>query len=98
MPSDRRCSWHDIILALLSLAVTGGFFGCLAALMWWTIPEGNREVMLTMTGVLGTAWVGVIGYFFGSSAGSAQKDATISALSKPNGTPVAPPRDPATGN
>lgn len=81
---ERRCSWHDIVLAFLAVMVTGGFFTCLGALMWLTIPEGNREVMLTMTGVLGTAWVGIISYFFGSSASSSRKDDTINQLAKPS--------------
>lgn len=73
----------DIIKVFLTVATTFGFFGCLWMLMERPAPEGNREVLLVMTGALGAAWGNnIIGWAFGSSASSSRKDDTISALSK----------------
>jgi len=61
----------------LALFITMGFFGLLAALLKWNVPEANKAVIYTMTGSLGTGWVCVIGYYFGTSAGSRAKDALL---------------------
>lgn len=56
----------DLLMFLLTL----GFFGLLW-LMWYKPPaEGSKDLLNTMVGTLGTAWVGGTTYFFGSSAGS----------------------------
>ncbi len=81
----KRDIVHDIIRLFLTVAVTAGFFGCLAALIFKEVPAANRDVLLTMTGSLGTAWAGcIVAWAFGSSAQSATKDATISQLARPS--------------
>ena len=62
------------VMSVLSLLVTFGFFGVIYALMSWEMPTSSHEVLLVMLGTLGTAWTGCMSYFFGSSAGSANKD------------------------
>jgi hypothetical protein len=45
------------------------------------VPDGSQQVLYAMVGVLGTAWVAVINYYFGSSAGSAAKtDALVQQI------------------
>lgn len=63
--------------AILAYILTVGFFTFLGLLVFVSIPLDERTVLDVMTGVLGTAWLESIRYFFGSSAGSKSKDELI---------------------
>jgi len=69
----RQIAVRDRVVGFLAIAVTLGFFGCLALMYFRTIPQTNSQLLYTTTGVLGTAWIMVMGYYFGSSVGSATK-------------------------
>jgi hypothetical protein len=71
---------RSFIPAFLAVAITFGFFGILTALMLKSIPASNE--LLVMLGSLGTAWTGIIGFYFGSSAGSQDKNLLL-AKSEP---------------
>jgi hypothetical protein len=62
-------SWMPPILAG---AVTIGFF-VIMGLMFFNKVDSNNPAILMMLGSLGTAWTGIIAYYFGSSAGSQAK-------------------------
>lgn len=73
---EMQTSTHSIIPPVLSILVTAGFFGILAYLMVKPADTGNTPLMI-MLGSLGTAWTGIIAFYFGSSAGSQAKDKMI---------------------
>ena len=69
---DLQASTKSIVPPLLALLVTVGFFGILFALMMGYAQKSDE--LMIMLGSLGTAWTGIIGFYFGSSAGSQRKD------------------------
>ena len=70
---DMQTTTQSFIPPLLSILVTAGFFGILGYLMVKPADTGNTPLMI-MLGSLGTAWTGIIAFYFGSSAGSQKKD------------------------
>lgn len=78
----RETAVKDRTPAMLAYSITGGFFGVLSGMMFIEIPFTAKDVLYVMVGSLGTAWTGVIAYYFGSSAGSAAKHSLIEKLTK----------------
>jgi hypothetical protein len=69
----REIAVGDRTVRNLAYAITLGFFGILVGLMFVNIPPESKGVLYVMLGSLGTAWTGVVGYYFGTTAGSKQK-------------------------
>ena len=84
LSNDDRASARDMqknvkswVPPFLAVAVTVGFFGILVGLMLGKINQATEvDIML---GSLGTAWTGIVAFYFGSSAGSQAKDDAIHA-------------------
>lgn len=70
---EREVKTADWMPKVLGLVITVGFFGLLAYLMKQEPPTGSRDILNIMLGSLGSAWIGVVTYYFGSSSGSARK-------------------------
>jgi len=69
---DMQMATRSWIPPLLAAAVTTGFFGILSMMLLGKV-DSNNPAILMMLGSLGTAWTGIIAYYFGSSAGSQAK-------------------------
>lgn len=73
---QREVAVHDYTPAILAYAVTVGFFAILIAVMKWGVPEadaGKSAALLLIGALAGGFTQNVLGYFFGSSAGSTRK-------------------------
>lgn len=73
--SARNMQMHtnDWIPRAMAIMVTFGFFGILAWLLTKGVPPTGSETLIYMLGALGTAWTGIVQFYFGSSAGSKAK-------------------------
>lgn len=70
----------DVAMYVLGSLIVLGFFSLLGILIFVQVPIGNNDVLNLAIGSLITGFATVIGYFYGSSAGSAAKN----ELLKPN--------------
>jgi hypothetical protein len=69
----REIAVKDKTPMILAYTVTVGFFGLLACLFRFEVPKDSQPIIYSMVGVLGTVWISVMAYYFGSSSGSAAK-------------------------
>jgi hypothetical protein len=79
--------------AYLAAAMIALLAASLAGLLFLPVPASNRDIIIAIVSVGVVASVkDVIGFYFGSSAGSTQKDATIAtmAANAPEVGPVEP--------
>ena len=72
---DMQSTTRSLVPPILAMLVTLGFFGILIGLM--TKAFATSDALMLMLGSLGTAWTGIIAFYFGSSASSQNKDALL---------------------
>lgn len=77
---ERETKLQDWTPRILATLVTLGFFGTLAWIITAGLPPTGGEAVLIMLGSLGTAWTQIVAYYYGSSAGSAEKNQMIAQL------------------
>jgi hypothetical protein len=70
------------IPGILAGLITVGFFGILIGMLSGTFTTKDSPELLLLIGSLSTAWGMVVSFFFGSTTGSQNKDATIRAMAK----------------
>ena len=76
--SARIYNKEDNTPKMLAYIVTLGFFSLLVLHTYSAVPQESANIMNIMIGSLGTAWVSIINYYFGSSLGSRMKTNMIS--------------------
>ena len=74
---EMQAATRSIVPPALAAIVTVGFFGILVMMLLGKV-DSNNPAILMMLGSLGTAWTGIIAYYFGSSAGSQAKTDLLS--------------------
>lgn len=74
---DMQKTVRSPIPALLSVTVTCGYFGVLVGMMTGALKVSDSQALLIMLGSLGTAWGGVMAFWFGTTSGSQQKTELI---------------------
>lgn len=78
--SDKASWLSKNIMPILTLGVTFGFFGLLTYMLKYSVPESNERIMDILLGSLGTAWITMISFYFGSSKGSEDKSKQINEM------------------
>jgi hypothetical protein len=80
---NMQMQTNDWIPRAMAIMVTFGFFGILTWLLTKGVPPTGSETLIYMLGALGTAWTGIVQFYFGSSAGSkAKTDAMVAGEKK----------------
>jgi uncharacterized membrane protein YedE/YeeE len=78
---------RDYAMYILGGIITVAFVIFFGLLVFNAIPETNKELLYLIVGSLISAFTTVVGYFYGSSAGSREKNEAINKLqeTKQNG-------------
>lgn len=76
----REVAVKDNTPKILAYLVTTGFFAVLGYMLRYGTPQSGAEAFLVMLGALGTAWAGIMTYYYGSSAGSAAAHQAINKI------------------
>lgn len=64
----------DAVQFCIAFTIMGVFFMIANALVYREIPEGNREILIHMLGIVEGAVMTIVGFYYGSSKGSQKKD------------------------
>jgi hypothetical protein len=75
----REMEVKDNTPKILAYAMTIGFFSILTFMLFKAVPLESRDLLNIMLGMLGTSFVSVISYYFGSTAGSSEKTRLLAA-------------------
>lgn len=74
----REMTVKDKTPAILAYLLTVLFGALLSVLVFGSvIPEGNKAIVYSMSGSLGTVWIAAMAYYHGSSRSSAEKDVLL---------------------
>lgn len=79
---DMQTATRSKVPPILAGVVTVGFFAVLLGMMLGKLSIADNTALTMMLGSLGTAWTGIIAFYFGSSAGSQAKTELMSSKAK----------------
>ena len=74
---EMQSKTRSLMPPILAGSVTVGFFAIMTLMFFNKLDDSNPAILM-MLGSLGTAWTGIIAYYFGSSAGSQAKTDLLS--------------------
>jgi hypothetical protein len=66
--------YKDVFQYVLGALITIGFFVLMVGLVYTAVPEMNKDLLNLVTGALIGSFATIVGYFFGSSKGSSDKN------------------------
>lgn len=78
----RTANPKDYTTEVLAFVITVGFFFTLWYVFCHGVQAETHDIAISMVSVLGTAWVSVVAFYFGSSKGSANKDQILGDIAK----------------
>jgi len=78
-----RKQYKEILQYVFAAIIVGCFFAFIVVLLYKPIPKENVETINLAAGALLLAFGTVVGYFFGSSAGSQRKTDIIAQQTPP---------------
>jgi hypothetical protein len=64
----------SIFQYLLGALIVAGFFVLMVVLVYKTVPGDNKDLLNLVVGALIGSFATVVGYFYGSSLGSSEKN------------------------
>lgn len=64
---------RDILMYILGGLIVIAFFATVYLLIYQVVPLDNKDILLIVIGALVAKFGDVVGYFYGSSRGSADK-------------------------
>ena len=65
---------RNLFQYILGGVIVVGFFALLYLLLLSAVPEENKEILNIVVGALIGSFTSIVGYFYGSSLGSADKN------------------------
>jgi uncharacterized membrane protein len=72
----------DVFQYALGALIVIGFFGLLSILVYKGVPEVNKDILNIVVGALIGSFTSIVGYFYGSSKGSSDKNDIIANQNK----------------
>jgi len=70
----------NLLQSSLGVLIAVGFFANMAAQYFVVVPAENKETLIQLSATLVNVFLLLVGYFFGSSTGSAAKGEQVAAL------------------
>ena len=70
------------MMAALAVIVVVLFIGMVVTLFFVEIPKANGELVYALAGMIGTGFITILNWFFGSSKGSSDKTDIIAKNGK----------------
>lgn len=80
--SDAAPFINKIVTPVLALGTVGLTFILFAVIIFVDVDANSKDILIYVLGALTSAVTMVLGYYFGSSAGSKEKDSKIKDLMK----------------